>query len=192
MTSKIIASSIFALCASMASADSWSLDAEASHLAFGSVKNDYTGEVHSFGALSGTVSADGMVAIEIGLGTVQTNIDIRNERMGEHVFAGTPTAGITAQIDMAAMTAMAVGETKVMEVEADLSLLDEEIFVPTFVFIARMSEDRVLISTNDFIYVATDELGIDAGIDTLQELAGLDNIARSVPISARLVFDLDS
>ncbi|MEM7295608.1 MAG: hypothetical protein AAF330_03130, partial [Pseudomonadota bacterium] len=42
-------------------ADSWTLDGAASHLAFGSIKKDFVGDVHSFGGLSGSVSDDGMV-----------------------------------------------------------------------------------------------------------------------------------
>ena len=67
-------------------AKAWSLDSEASKLAFGSVKKDVIGEFHSFESISGMVEADGIVTVEIDLTSVQTNIDIRNERFGEHVL----------------------------------------------------------------------------------------------------------
>ena len=37
--------------------------------------------------------------------------------------------------------------------------------------------------------VSTDELGIDAGIDKLMELAGLPGITRVAPVTIRMVFE---
>ena len=171
-------------------ADSWTLDGGASQLAFGSVKNGYNGEVHTFGGLSGSVGADGAAMIEIDLGSVQTNIDIRNERMAEHVFKLAPKAMLMAQLDMGAMDAMGVGETASMEIDGTLELLGEKLDLPVQVFVARLGEDKVLV-TSDMVYVATDEIGVDEGIDKLQELASLDSITRAVPVTLRLVFSAD-
>jgi len=41
------------------------------------------------------------------------------------------------------------------------------------------------------LFVATDELGVDAGIDALQEIAGLDSITRSTPVTMRFMFTAD-
>ena len=172
-------------------ATSWTLDSDASHLAFGSVKNSYVGEVHSFGNLSGSAS-DGAVSIEIDLASVQTNIDIRDERIGEHVFGGLLTASLTADVAMTEMAAMAVGDSQTIEFDGTLALLGEEIPVYTNVLVMRLAESKVMVMTNDMVFLATDEAGIDTGIDTLQELALLDSITRTSPVTARFIFDLDS
>ena len=187
---KIFKTAAAAVCmmASSVAADGWTLDGDASRLAFGSIKNAYVGEAHSFDALSGSVAEDGAVAIEIGLGAVNTNIDIRNERMVEHVFNSVPAATISAQLDLAALDSMAPGDTKTMELDAVLSLLGEDVSLFTEVFVARLSDDSVMVTTNDMLFLATDELGVDGGIDKLQELAGLDSIARATPVTARFVF----
>ena len=122
---------IFALCSSalaiifagMANAETWTLDGEASHLAFGSIKKDKIGEVNSFSGLKGTVDADGKADVTIDLTTLETNIDIRNERMLEHVFKGAGEAQLTAQLDMDEVKGLAVGEMAVVDVEGALSLL---------------------------------------------------------------------
>jgi len=65
---------------------SWNLSNADSKVAFGSVKADVVGEVHQFGSVSGNMNDNGVATIEIDLASVNTNIDIRNERMQEHVF----------------------------------------------------------------------------------------------------------
>ena len=103
------------LCASTVFAADWTLDAESSRLAFGSVKNSYIGEVHTFENLAGAVSDDGTVTVTIPLTDVQTNIDIRNERMGEHVFEGAASASLTAKIDMDAVDDLRPGNSTVLD-----------------------------------------------------------------------------
>lgn len=172
-----------------ADADTWKIAGDASRVSFGSVKNSYIGEAHAFTAISGKVK-DGKAKISINLASVATNIDIRNERMIEHVFNKAPRATLKADIDMASFKSMVPGETKVMEVEGTVSFLGQDIDVYPNLFVARLTEDRVLVTTDGMMYLDTDELGIDSGIDKLQELASLDDITRSVPITLRLVFDL--
>lgn len=172
-----------------AQADGWTLDAENSKISFGSVKNHYNGESHSFGDISGTVSPDGAAMIEIALASVQTNVDVRNERMIEHVFTSGPTAALTAQIDMDAMETLPVGGMTKMMVEGDLKLLGEPVPLDVSMFAIRLAEDKVMVMSDDLIFVSADEAGLDTGVDTLLELAGLDDITRAVPASLRLVFD---
>ena len=171
-----------------AHAADWTLDGAASQIAFGSIKNDYNGESHVFTGLSGGVKG-GMADITIDLTSVDTRIDIRNERMGEHVFKGMASAALTAEMDMSAMEALAPGESTTIELDATLTLLGEEVPVFTPVFVTRVGDDKVMVTSDELIYLATDELGVDEGIDMLQSLAKLDNIARSVPITFRLMFN---
>ena len=170
-------------------AQDWTLNAADSRLAFGSIKNSYIGETHTFEGLAGSVSSEGIVAIEIPLSNVSTNIDIRNERMAEYVFNSVPSATLAATLEMDALIAMQPGDTTTMEVDATLSLLGNDVDVYNEVFVARLSDDSVLITTNDMLFLDTDQLGIDSGIDKLQELASLDSIARATPITIRLVFE---
>lgn len=167
----------------------WSLDAEMSAVSFGSIKNDYTGESHGFESISGLVTEDGAVSVVLDLASVQTNIDIRNERMIEHVFGDAATAELTAMIDMAAMEALAVGDAITTEVDGTLMLLGGEVPLYVNMFILRIAEDQVLAVTDGMVFVSTEEAGVDAGVSILQELAGLDSITRVFPVSMRLMFN---
>ncbi len=180
-----IASAIVAM---PAFAANWTLDSDASHLAYGTVKIEDVGEVNSFSNLSGHVSEDGKVEIDIDLSSVETNIDIRNERMIEHVFRKAATATLTAQIDMDAVSKLAVGETTVMEVDAKLSLVGTEVDFYTDMFILRVGEDAVMVSTNDMVFISAEDAGVTPGVDKLMELAQLPSITRTVPVTARLMF----
>ncbi len=173
-----------------ASAEGWTLNGDASRVAFGSVKSDSNGEVHHFSELSGSVSAEGAVSLTIDLASVETNIDIRNERMIEYVFKNAPKAEIAAQIDMAEVADLAVGESTVLEADAALTLVGSEVELYADMYILRLSEDRVMVSTNDMIMLSMEDLGLMAGIDKLMELADLPGITRVSPVTLRLVFDL--
>lgn len=177
---------------SFAAAESWTLNGEASRVAFGSVKKDVIGEVHHFTGLTGSVSADGAVALEIDLASVETYIDIRNERMIEHVFKKTPTAKINAQIDMAEVSSLAVGESAVIDADGILSLVGSELDIYTEMYVLRISPSQVMVSTNDMIMLSMEDVDLMAGIDKLMALAELPGITRVSPVTLRLVFDMDA
>lgn len=189
---KIASIALVASYGSFAAAGTWTLDGDNSKLAFGSVKKDTVGEIHSFEHLGGTVSDSGAVSIDIHLASVQTNIDIRNERMIEHVFKGMAKAQLSAQIDMAALSAMAPGDTSVIDVEGTLSFLGKDIPVETEMFVARLGEGKVMVTTNDMIFLSAEDADIDAGVSKLMELAKLPGITRTSPVVLRLVFSKGS
>ena len=165
-----------------------SVDGESS-LAFGSVKKDTVGEVHHFSGLSGTVSESGAVSVSIDLTSVETYIDIRNERMIEHVFqAGKAKASLSGEIDMDEVDTLAVGATTLVDFEGELAFAGLSTDIEAEMLVARLAEDRVLVTTADFIMLSTSDLGIDPGIDKLMELASLPGITRATPVAIRMVF----
>lgn len=174
--------------ATAAHAGEWVLDGDASHLAYGSIKLGMIGEVNSFSGLSGKVSPDGAVSVEIDLSSVDTLVDIRNERMREFVFKNAPQAELTAKVDMGKLEALSDGDVDVLPVDGTLSFLGKEVDVSTDMVVARLTDERVMVSTNDMVFVNTATLGIDAGVDKLKELAKLPSIERTVPVTMRLVF----
>ena len=184
----ILASSVHAMDTKAA----WTLDPTMSNVSFGSIKNDYVGESHSFGQMSGSVSQTGKVQIELGLASVETSVDKRNGRMIEHVFNNAPKAMITAQLDLASFADLGNGEARTFETTGTLSFLGEENELDASFFVVRLTEDKVLVTTDGMVMLSTTDAGIDAGIDKLQELAGLDSITRVSPVTLRLMFNAGS
>ena len=179
------------LTATSVAAETWTLDTDLSKISFGSIKENYVGESHGFPEVSGTVNDAGQVAIDIALASVVTNIDIRNERMREMVFNNTPSAKVTAEIDKATLDSLAVGDATTTETTGTLALLGEELELDANFFVMRLSDDRVLVTTDDMVMLSTEDIGIDSGIDQLQEVAGLESITRVSPVTMRLIFNKD-
>lgn len=169
--------------------DVWTLSGEESKVAFGSIKKDTVGEVHHFKGLSGTVDDEGKVSVVIDVASVETWIDIRNERMQKMVFDAAPKAMLSAQVDATALEKLKAGDTTTADVEGTLTLNGKEIAIETSLFIARLGEDKMLAATDEMIMLQAKEAGIDEGITKLMEVAKLPGITRVSPVTLRLVFN---
>ncbi len=173
-----------------ANADTWTISGDESKIAFGSIKKDTVGEVHHFSGISGQVGDDGAVMVEIDLTTVETYIDIRNERMVKMVFGkDTPKATIKASLDAGELEKLEIGQTTTVDVEGTLTLGKTNVPVETSMFVARLGEDRAVVTTDEMIMLSTADAGIDDAVSKLMEVAKLPGITRVSPVTMRLVFD---
>ena len=180
-----------AFAATPASADDWTLNGGESALSFGSIKKGTVGEIHSFGALSGGVDADGKARLEIAAASLETNIDIRNERILAMVLkaADNPTITYETRIDMAALEALPIGGAARIEAEGTLSLAGVVAPLTAPLYVVRAGEDRAVVVNDALIMLDGEVWALSAGIEALREVAKLDSIAGVVPVSLRLVFD---
>lgn len=168
----------------------WKTVGDESVIAFGSIKSNEFGEVHRFNEVVGQVNEKGAVALSIELGSVETNIDIRNERMIEHIFkTADAVATLSGEIDFDLVHDLKVGATTTVDFEGELSLAGVGADIETELFVARLTEDRVLVTTADMIMLSTDDLGINPGVDKLMALASLDGITRATPVTVRMLFE---
>ena len=168
----------------------WTAVEDQSRIAFGSIKKDTVGEVHHFEGVTGTVGEDGKLTLAVDLGSVETNIDIRNERMLEHVFqGGKAKAMVSGEIDLDEVKDLKPGDTSIIDFEGVLAFAGVNVDVEAEMLVARLAENRVLVSTSDFIMVSTEDLGIDPGVNKLMELAKLPGITRVTPVAVRVVFE---
>lgn len=170
--------------------EKWSAVQDESVIAFGSIKGNDYGEVNSFEAVTGQVNEKGNVTLSIALSSLETNIDIRNERIIEHIFKATDAvAQLNGQIDFDQVHDLKVGETTNVDFEGVLSFVGVEADVEAELFVARLAQDRVLVTTANMIMLSTEDLGMTAGIDKLKELASLDSITRVTPVTVRMVLE---
>ena len=168
----------------------WSVDAAASSLSYVSVKAGEIAEANSFSGLSGSVTPDGAATVEIDLATIETKVDIRNERMRDIFFevANHPKATVTAKIDPAAFDTLAVGASVTQPLEATLSVKGVEAPVETQVSVTRTGENSVLVTSTEPVIVDAGALELTEGLAKLQELAGLPSITPAVPVSFSIAF----
>ena len=168
----------------------WELDNSSSTLSFVTVKADHVGEVHTFDQLSGDINDDGSVQIMIELASVNTLIDIRNERMQNMLFETNlfPQATISGEIDLDAVAEMDAGVSQAISVDFDLAIHGESSSYTADVLVTR-TESGVLASTVKPIIVMADTHGLVSGVEALREVAGLPSISRAVPVSFNVVFE---
>lgn len=169
----------------------WTLDNAGSRLSFVSTKAGTAAEVHTFGNLEGAVDAAGRVRLTIELESVDTAIEIRDERMREMLFetADYPTATLVATVDTEALDGLAVGESVDMVTEGQLQLHGTSTSVTVSMTVARLSESRVLAVSRAPLIVNASQVGLLEGVERLREVAGLPSISPAVPVTFVLAFD---
>lgn len=174
-----------------APAFSWTLDNEASSISYVTIKNGEIAEANLLSDLSGKVGEDGAASVDISLASVETFIDIRNERMREFVFkvVDFPVATVTANLDMDALAAMEAGSTAEAEFEVTVAANGTEAAYDATAYVTRVGDSRVQVSSKAPIIVYTEDLGYEHGVSKLQEIAGLDSIQATVPVSFNLAFN---
>ena len=172
-------------------AGDWNVDAAASRVNFVSIKAGELVEAHHFTGVSGKVAADGMAQVTIDLASVETNIDIRNERMREMLFdvANFPDATVSAQIDTASFADLAIGQSAAQTLATTVSLHGAEVVVPADVIVTRVAENRVRVDSTGPLVVSAATFGLDTGLEQLREIAMLDSITGQVPVTFSLTFD---
>lgn len=169
----------------------WTVNGAESSLSFTSVKNGDIEEVHTIKGLSGGADFMGEYSITMDLRTVETNFDIRNERMREFFFE-TDTwalATISGPFEPRVFEALQVGATLQTRIGGTLSLHGIEQPIVVDVVVARTAWDRVTVSS--FLPVAIDaaDYNLEGGIETLRGLVGLDSISPITNVTFELVFE---
>ncbi|NEP61609.1 MAG: YceI family protein [Symploca sp. SIO2G7] len=166
----------------------WHVDNEHSRLSFVSIKADTIAEVHYFETLRGVLEDDGQFELTIDLGSVETLIPIRNERMREMLFntSDYPHATLTAQLNMQPIVDLAVGDQLEMNTEAQLDLVGQTSTLNVQTSVARLGQNRLLVTSIQPLPLSANSLGLSAGVEQLRQVAGLPSISPVVPATFRL------
>jgi hypothetical protein len=168
----------------------WTLDPAGSRLSYVSIKAGEVAEANRFDTLGGSVAADGTASLEIDLASVNTGVDIRNERMREIFFGVTefPKATVTAKLDPAAFAGLAVGQSLTRPLKATVGIKGATSDVETEVLVTRVTEDRVTVVPTEPVIISTDMFGLTDELGELRALAELPSITPAVPVTFSLSF----
>ena len=172
----------------------WTLDNDGSSLNFVSTKAGAAAEVHRFRELAGGVDEQGNVTVSIDLDSVDTAIEIRDERMREMLFetGRYPSATLAASVDMAALDSMTAGTTMDMTTEGQLMLHGNNLSVTVDLTVMRLSDSRIVVVGQKPIIVNASQVGLLEGVERLREVAGLPSISPAVPVSFVLAFEQEA
>jgi OOP family OmpA-OmpF porin len=174
-----------------AKAQEWRLDSGASHFFMQTAKANSIVEVHQFTGLQGTVSPDGDARVTIDLTSVSSGIDVRDVRMRFLLFETYkfPNAEVTARLDMNRLRGVLNATRIVYPLTFAVSLHGMTKEFETLVYVTRLSDNSVSVSTVKPIVVVTDDFGLTAGLNKLSEAINGTPIVSAASFTFDLVFD---
>lgn len=185
--SPILLSSVLLFPASLL-ASTMSLQGDQSVVSFVSIKNNVVGETHTFGNLSGEIK-DNTATLTIKPESVKTKIDIRDQRMKEHLFKVAEHQDISVSADVSSvLTDLKDNEVKQATIPATLNLVGTEKEVQLEVMVVKQANGSIMVNSTKPVLISADDYGLGAGIDMLAKLAGGIAIVKAVPVNFSLVF----
>lgn len=188
MRTLLIATTAFltsALAVLPAQAD-WSVNGT-SRVGFVSIKNNAIGENNAFERVSGGISDTGAVTVTIDLTSVETGVGIRNERLQKMLFdvVNFPQATVSAQLSDEQLVALKSGGSVAETVPVSVALQGKTVSKQVALAAAKTG-DVVRVTTTQPIVITAAEFGLEAGVAALQQIAGLNAISRSIPVTVDL------
>ena len=161
----------------------------ASKVGYVSIKNNAIAEHNVFSGVTGSLSKKGQLKITIDLSTVETQVDIRNQRMRELFFEVTqyPQAVVTAELDVQELAQIDSGAPLEIVKPFTLSLHGVEATAEAHLRVVAVG-GRAWVSTVRPILISAADFGLEGGVSALQKIAGLEAIAAVVPVSIDLKF----
>ena len=184
---RLITCAVLLLMAQATLAD-WRLTS-ASRVGYVSIKNNAIAEHNVFSGVTGSLSKKGQLKINIDLSTVETQVDIRNQRMRELFFEDTqyPQAVVTAELDVQELAQVDSGAPLEIVKPFTLSLHGVEATAEAHLRVVAVG-GRAWVSTVRPILISAADFGLEGGVAALQKIAGLQAIAAVVPVSVDLKF----
>ncbi len=165
---------------------------DSSRIGFVSIKNNSIGENNVFKRVSGSISERGRVSVSVDLSSVETGIGIRNERLQKMLFevANFPTATIEAVLSDSQVAALKAGGDQTESLSVNISLHGKTVSKTAHVSVSASGGD-VRVTTTQPIVITAQEFGLEAGVAALQQIAGLNAISRSIPVTVDLSLSAD-
>jgi len=170
----------------------WTLQ-EPSSIHFLTSKNTHITEIHSFKKFDAFINNSGLAKLTIDLASVDTLIKIRDQRMQEHLFETSrfSQASFEAEIPAAIITKVGSGQQTRFELKGKISLHGVQAPAHCQVMISPSKENTITVTNITPILLDAGSFNLIAGINKLQELAGLKSIAYTVPLTFSLSFKAD-
>ena len=158
-------------------------------LSFVSTKQDSIAEIHQIKNLSGSIQDD-IAQVIMDLTSVDSKIEIRDQRMRDHLFETSQfaQATYTAKIDSKRLAKLAEGEQVAESITGELSLHGNTLPVAANVNITRLKDGGVRVTTLEPMIINASDFDMVNGVNKLRTLAGLKSISYAVPVTFSVEF----
>lgn len=166
----------------------WVLDPEQSSLSFVSIKAQNVAEVHQFRQLSGSLNGAGSVRVEVALDSVDTGIEIRDERMRSMLFDTQDHPVALVEVQLPEAMDLEVGQSAVYQVPVTLTLGLQTASAVATAKVSCYEDGQFEAISIQPVLLSTTLLGLDRGVEALREVAGLSSISSAVPVTFAVTF----
>lgn len=180
--SSFIAASLL-LVSSFTHAD-WQLT-EPSEVTLISTKNSDVAEIFRFSSISGHIDKAGNAKVQLDLASIDSAIEIRDERMRDILFQTKqfPQAVLSAQVDLSALKT-----TQVYPLSFNIELHGKQQTIEVPVLIVADKNGNIVVTSLKPALIHAEEFELVRGIQKLREIAKLERISNTVPVSFTLTF----
>ena len=181
---------IAGLCSLSAQAE-WELNSADSSFYYVTSKAAAISEINTFNNLSGNIDNNGSAILEIDLASVDTAIEIRNQRVKDMLFETQqyPTATVNIDIDSSALANMDAGTSTVASYNYSLSLHGVTTELIADLRLTKVSDSQIEIQPAQPLIIGASLFGLAEGVEALREVAGLPSINPNVIVDFSLSFD---
>ncbi|NRB42060.1 MAG: YceI family protein [Pseudomonadales bacterium] len=168
----------------------WALTADLSQINFVSTKKIHVVETHHFNQLAGYIYKDNSAVLTIPLDSVDSNVDIRDQRLKQMFFdtMNFPTAVAMINIDVSELDQMQVGDREEKNLSTSIVLHGVTQHLIAELTVLKISNDQIIVRTKNPILLDVLDFDLQSGLDTLKQLASLSSISMAVPVDFILVF----
>ncbi len=163
----------------------WQVKQGHSKVSFISIKKGDIAEVHDFKKVSGSLTPEGAFNLSIDLVSVDTGVEIRDERMQTMLFevAKFPELGLSAVVNPKLLADLSVGSTLVTQIDGTIELHGKSRQITFDVLVAKLSDKKMVVSSMAPVIIQANDFDLVEGVNKLREVAGLSSISLAVPVS---------
>ena len=169
----------------------WSVTSDSS-VGFVSIKNNAIGENNAFTRVAGGIDAEGNISVKVDLSSVETGVGIRNERLQTMLFevGMYPAATVTGKLSEDQFAKLASGGQSTATLEVTVDLHGKQAKKMAALSVAASNGQAKVVSSQPIMLSAA-EFGLESGVAALQQIAGLNAISRSIPVTVDLTLSSD-
>lgn len=147
-----------------------------------------------FKSFKGGLSSQGKIELTIDLSSVDTGISIRDERLQTMFWNVTahPTVNFAAQLSSEEMKKISAGkESVVVMVEGQLTMAGQTKPIKTQLQVTPANH-KLYVNTRQPIVINANDFGLNAGVETLRAIMGLNYLSTSAPVTFALELNMAS
>jgi polyisoprenoid-binding protein YceI len=177
-------------------AAAWRIDAANSNINFVTMKAGQAGaggigEVQRFSRFNGGMTTGGRVSFDVDLASVDTGVEIRDERLRTMLFnvKATPRANFVAQMEPALIQAVPAAGSRDVDLAGELTLAGQTKPVAAKLRVTRLAGGTLQVATRAPIVVDANQYGLKPGVEAMREVMGLNFLASAAPVTFSLVLN---